>query len=158
MNSSSKRALESLEHSKAKCLHPFQPLIENREIAPLNLNLPLVQKSLPSPIPRNMFTQVLNTDEPKPTLTNWLMPTVEFNPRISNPKDTDGASNTVNVNWPLPYTRSIGPFNENGFAVVTQTWYDYSSITDSDSQSSESLGSFCFDPRSSPVPRICTRV
>lgn len=99
MNSSSKRALESLEHSKAKvsqshlslslqCLHPFQPLIENREIAPLNLNLPLVQKSLPSPIPRNMFTQVLNTDEPKPTLTNWLMviPLPAWSKRLANPR------------------------------------------------------------------------
>lgn len=83
---------------------------------------------------------------------------MEFNPRLSNPKDEDGALNTVNVNWPLPYTRSISPVSENGFAVVTQTWYDYSSMTDSDSQSSESPRSFCFNLRSFPVPRIHTRV
>ncbi|KAJ5479407.1 hypothetical protein N7530_004916 [Penicillium desertorum] len=75
-------------------------------------------------------------------------PIVKFNPRLSTPKN--GASNNVNVNWPLPYTRTVGPVNEEGFAVVTQTWYDYSSMTDSDSQSSGSPRSFHFDPRSFP--------
>lgn len=133
-----------------------------------NLSPRLVQQiGEPSPIPHTLLNQSLNINEPSettPTRRPFLFsgiqenaqPTVEFNPRLSTPNNE--ASNTVNVNWPLPYTRSVGPVNEDGFAVVTQAWYDYSSMTDSDSQSSGSPRSFHFNPRAFPAPRIRTRV
>ncbi|OQE94263.1 hypothetical protein PENNAL_c0004G01802 [Penicillium nalgiovense] len=133
-----------------------------------NLSPRLVQElGQPSPIPHALLNKSLSINESSeatPTQGSFLFsgtqekaqPTVEFNPRLPTPKN--GASNTVNVNWPLPYTRIVGPVNEDGFAVVTQTWYDYSSMTDSDSQSSGSPRSFHFDPRSFPPPRTRTRV
>ncbi|KGO77473.1 hypothetical protein PITC_037810 [Penicillium italicum] len=84
----------------------------------------------PSPIPHALINKSLSineTSEATPPQGQFLFsgnqgitqPTVDFNPRLSTPNN--GASNTVNVNWPLPYTRSVGPVNEDGFAVVTQT-------------------------------------
>ncbi|CAI7593917.1 unnamed protein product [Penicillium glandicola] len=126
----------------------------------------LVQESgQPSPIPHILFNNSLKISEPPETMPTQgpvpfsgtqekAQPTVEFNPRISIPNNR--ASNVVNVDWPLPYTRSVGPVNEEGFAVVTQTWYDYSSMTNSQSSGGPRLSHF--DPRSIPAPRIRTRV
>ncbi|KAJ6148054.1 hypothetical protein N7497_010036 [Penicillium chrysogenum] len=125
-----------------------------------NLSPRLVQElGQPSPIPHAQLNKSLNINEPSEATSTQgpflfsgtqekAQPIAKFNPRLSTPKNE--ASTTVNVNWPLPYTRTVGPVNEDGFAVVTQTWYDYSSMTDSDSQSSGSPLSFHFDPRSFP--------
>lgn len=133
-----------------------------------NLSPRVVQElGQPSPVPHVLLNKSLNINESSeaaPTQGPFLFsgtqekaqPTVEFNPRLPTPKN--GPSNIVNVNWPLPYTRTVGPVNEDGFAVVTQTWYDYSSMTSSDSQSPGSPRSFHFDPRSFPPPRTRTRV
>ncbi|KAK4861087.1 hypothetical protein LT330_004003 [Penicillium expansum] len=209
MMSTSKRVLEGLEHSKAKRVCRPAPLdLEYSSGLPAhlangdNLSPFVIQNGQPSPIPGELFSQVLNINGSSKTMFTKLVngddlsprlvqqigqpspiphalinkslsinetsevtrpqgpflfsgnqgntqSTGEFNPRLSTPND--GASNTVNVNWPLPYTRSVGPVNEDGFAVITQTWYDYSSMTDSDSQSS-------FNPEFFPTPRTRTRV
>ncbi|KAJ5250329.1 hypothetical protein N7489_000739 [Penicillium chrysogenum] len=126
-----------------------------------NLSPRLVQElGQPSPIPHAQLNKSLNINEPSEATSTQgpflfsgtqekAQPIAKFNPRLSTPKNE--ASTRVNVNWPLPYTRTVGPVNEDGFAVVTQTWYDYSSMTDSDSQSSGSPLSFHFDPRSLPL-------
>ncbi|KXG47622.1 uncharacterized protein PGRI_014920 [Penicillium griseofulvum] len=122
----------------------------------------------PSPISHTLFNESLNITEPsEATPPQGPFPfsgakentqQIEFNPRLSTPKKE--ASDIVNVNWPLPYTRKVGPVNEDGYAVVTQTWYDYSSMKfdDSSTDSSGSPRPFNFDPRSFPAPRVRTRV
>ncbi|KAJ5817978.1 hypothetical protein N7447_007986 [Penicillium robsamsonii] len=119
-----------------------------------------------SPIPHTLFNQSLNIRESSEAPTQGPFPfsgtdntqPAEFNPRLSTPND--GASGIVNVDWPLPYTRTVGPVNEDGYAVVTHTWYDYSSMNESTAtdSSSESPRSFRFNPRSFPAPRVRTRV
>ncbi|KAJ5178102.1 uncharacterized protein N7500_000801 [Penicillium coprophilum] len=108
-----------------------------------------------------LFNQSLNISEPSeaapiqgpsPFSGAGNTQPAEFNPRLSTPNN--GASGTANVNWPLPYTRTVGPVNEDGFAVVTQTWYDYSAMND-DSATDSSSGSprsFRFTPRAFPAP------
>ncbi|KAJ5356490.1 hypothetical protein N7517_011099 [Penicillium concentricum] len=125
----------------------------------------LVQENgQPSPIPRTLFNQSLNISEPSEAAAQGPFPfsgtgntqPAEFNPRLSTPNN--GASGMVNVNWPLPYTRTVGPVNEDGYAVVTQTWYDYSAVTESTATDSGSPRSFRFTPWSLPPPRVRTRV
>ncbi|KAJ6139381.1 hypothetical protein N7471_005867 [Penicillium samsonianum] len=148
------------------------PIPESSSARPLpqlangnNLSPRLVQQiGEPSPIPHTLLNQSLNINEPSettPTRRPFLFsgieenaqPTVEFNPRLSTPNNE--ASNTVNVNWPLPYTRS----SQRGWLRYSQPdLVRHSSMTDSDSQSSGSPRSFHFNPRAFPAPRIRTRV
>ncbi|EKV05586.1 hypothetical protein PDIG_11150 [Penicillium digitatum PHI26] len=93
----------------------------------------------PSPIPHALINKSLSineTSEATPLQGPFLFsghqgnihPTVKLSPRPSPPRD--GASNAVNVNWPLPHIRSVGPVNEDGFAIVIQTWYDFRPMTE----------------------------
>ncbi|KAJ5497022.1 hypothetical protein N7463_009009 [Penicillium fimorum] len=128
----------------------------------------LVQENgQPSPISHTLFNHSLSISEPSEAApTQGPFPfsgtdntqSAEFNPCLSTPNN--GASDIINVNWPLPYTRTVGPVNEDGYAVVTQTWYDYSSMNES-TATDLSLGSprsFRFNLQSFPAPRVRTRV
>ncbi|OQE44914.1 hypothetical protein PENCOP_c002G06934 [Penicillium coprophilum] len=139
------------------------PLVNGDALSPR-----LVQENgQPSPIPQTLFNQSLNISEPSEAApTQGPSPfsgaentqPAEFNPRIST--SNNEASSIANVNWPLPYTRTVGPVNEDGFAVVTPTWYDYSVMNDDTATDSspESPRSFRFTPRAFPAPRVRTRV
>ncbi|KAJ5430998.1 hypothetical protein N7445_008730 [Penicillium cf. griseofulvum] len=128
----------------------------------------LVQENgQPSPISHTLFNKSLNINEPSEATstqgpfpfsgTQGNAPPTEFKPRLSTPQN--GASGIVNVNWPLPYTRTVGTINEDGYAVVTQTWYNYSSMKiDSSATDSGSPRPFNFNPRSFPAPRVRTRI
>ncbi|KAJ5952449.1 uncharacterized protein N7479_010862 [Penicillium vulpinum] len=130
-----------------------------------NLSPRLVQEpGQPSPISQTLFNSLNINERSAATPTQGpfpfsgsqgTTPPVEFNPRLPT---SNNASWIVNVNWPLPYTRTVGPVNENGFAVVTQTWYDYSRMTQPPSDSSGSPPSLSFNPRDFPAPRVRTRV